>query len=419
MDQEKKVENSRRAGGEPIYKRKGVAFLINRASQSFRNRLFISVLTSKGHSIRLLLREWTEENSGSVTRSSEQNIDVFTVKCKTEKGRPGEFSKLLNEALIRIENDFKKDKQSAVLGTICINHISHLWFFRFYKRKRLKFIYDATEQSLPQWNFKVKLLSDLALSFTSMVELKLLKKIRVDAVTISGSRADELPRFSNICKNSQVLLTLPSMSQSPTAEETAAAEKELKGKTIAAAIGGFSNPASLEQALDVAASVVSCYENVIFLFIGKTYASRDTLKSMISAKDLEGRVFFLNGLPFKKMMAYLENSYVGLALHDTDDIWSEGTADNSMRHYVYMQAGLPIVGPEICEGAEAARKAECCLFVNTTSPVDVSGAVAYLLTHPDEARQRGERGRDAFREKYNWECERQKLVALLDAASVR
>ena len=46
------------------------------------------------------------------------------------------------------------------------------------------------------------------------------------------------------------------------------------------------------------------------------------------------------------------------------------------------------------------------------NPEEIAQAIEYLLDHPDEARQMGENGRKAVQEKYNWENESQKLLAL-------
>jgi len=45
---------------------------------------------------------------------------------------------------------------------------------------------------------------------------------------------------------------------------------------------------------------------------------------------------------------------------------------------------------------------------------EIAQAIEYLITHPEEARKMGENGRRAVEEKYNWEKEAQKLLALYE-----
>jgi len=56
----------------------------------------------------------------------------------------------------------------------------------------------------------------------------------------------------------------------------------------------------------------------------------------------------------------------------------------------------------------------CGLTVNPLDPKEIASAVEYLIEHPEEARKMGENGRKAVLEKYNWENESKKLLALYE-----
>ena len=56
----------------------------------------------------------------------------------------------------------------------------------------------------------------------------------------------------------------------------------------------------------------------------------------------------------------------------------------------------------------------CGITVDPLGPKEIAQAIEYLLTHPEEARQMGENGRRAVEEKYNWEKETEKLLALYE-----
>lgn len=64
------------------------------------------------------------------------------------------------------------------------------------------------------------------------------------------------------------------------------------------------------------------------------------------------------------------------------------------------------------------------MTVDPLNPQEIAEAIEYLITHPKEARGMGENGRRAVQEKYNWESEAKKLLALYeellnDSAMVR
>jgi len=80
--------------------------------------------------------------------------------------------------------------------------------------------------------------------------------------------------------------------------------------------------------------------------------------------------------------------------------------------FEYMAAGLPVVASNFPLWREIVEGNRCGICVDPLNPKEIAGAIEYLITHPEEARQMGENGRRAVEEKYNWEHEREKLLAL-------
>lgn len=76
----------------------------------------------------------------------------------------------------------------------------------------------------------------------------------------------------------------------------------------------------------------------------------------------------------------------------------------------YMAAGLPVVASGFGMMAGIVRATGCGLLVPAADPAAHAEALAHLLNHPDEARERGARGRRAVRERYTWEAEQVKLL---------
>lgn len=387
-------------------RKKNVAYLLNDAAPSFRNRLFMASLKNLGHEPLVIAWSQAEGSGESVRKSERQGLTVYTINTKPGKGAGRAYRKLLKQALSSMEHG---------LETVYLTHISHLRFFAFSGKKKYRLAYDATEAGLPEVKVNFQPLRVLVGNVLELLERRLLKMAGVETVTLSGSRAGSLPLVKKVCANSSVVQTVPALSQCAAENDSMRAREKIGKNRVVAAVGDMSGSREIEYALEVAGNVADAYGDVLFLFFGRTSVDKKSLKRIIEKSNLEGRVHFLGEMPYRKMMSWLENSHVGLALDSGTGAFGT-TGDRSMRMFSYMQAGLPVVGAAYCAGGAVARDAGCGLFVDTSSPVEVAGSVAYLLTHPEKAREHGQRGLKAFRGKYNWDMERKNLISLFGDA---
>ncbi|MFV0253070.1 MAG: glycosyltransferase family 4 protein [Beutenbergiaceae bacterium] len=86
--------------------------------------------------------------------------------------------------------------------------------------------------------------------------------------------------------------------------------------------------------------------------------------------------------------------------------------------FEYLAAGLPIVASDFPHWRDLLNGHECALFVDPQDPEAVAAAIDWLLRNPDTAREMGERGRHAVRERFNWESESKSLLALYQQVSM-
>jgi glycosyltransferase involved in cell wall biosynthesis len=80
--------------------------------------------------------------------------------------------------------------------------------------------------------------------------------------------------------------------------------------------------------------------------------------------------------------------------------------------FEYMAAGLPVIASDFPLWRSIIDGAGCGLLVDPRDPKAIAGAMRWIIDHPDEARAMGERGHRAVVEKYNWEREFPRLLAL-------
>jgi len=80
--------------------------------------------------------------------------------------------------------------------------------------------------------------------------------------------------------------------------------------------------------------------------------------------------------------------------------------------FEYMAAGLPVIASNFPLWRDIIEGNGCGIMVDPKSPEEIAKAVEYLIDNPQEAKVMGENGRKAVEEKYSWNPEGEKLLAL-------
>ena len=80
--------------------------------------------------------------------------------------------------------------------------------------------------------------------------------------------------------------------------------------------------------------------------------------------------------------------------------------------FEYMAAGLPVVASDLPTIRPIVETHRCGLLVDPLDPEDIARALSYLLEHPEEAKEMGDRGYHAVRDHFSWDVEQAKLLNL-------
>lgn len=83
--------------------------------------------------------------------------------------------------------------------------------------------------------------------------------------------------------------------------------------------------------------------------------------------------------------------------------------------FEYMAFGIPVLCADVPNLRRIVEGAGCGICVDPEQDGEAAEAVRYLWENPEDARQMGERGRQAVRAEYNWESEARKLLRLYEA----
>jgi len=130
------------------------------------------------------------------------------------------------------------------------------------------------------------------------------------------------------------------------------------------------------------------------------------LQARISAEGLNG-IRFYGYLPATEGWPLIARCHIGLAILQPVPNYRESYPT---KLFEYMALGLPVITSNFPLYQAIVEKEQCGLCVDPTSPAAVAQAIAWLFDHPAEAQAMGERGRQAVRERYNWQHEQHKLL---------
>ena len=82
--------------------------------------------------------------------------------------------------------------------------------------------------------------------------------------------------------------------------------------------------------------------------------------------------------------------------------------------FEYMSAGIPVIASHFPLWKTIVEGYRCGICCDPKKPAEIAGAIQWIADHPEEARIMGANGRKAVEEKFNWENEGEKLIALYE-----
>ena len=144
------------------------------------------------------------------------------------------------------------------------------------------------------------------------------------------------------------------------------------------------------------------------------------LAGAFRSKDLRSCCRELNGWDKVRELGYLRRAGVKRTLaHAQCGLVLYHPCPNNIHSYPtkffeYMATGLPVIASDFPLWRSIIEGAGCGLLVDPLDPQAIADAMQWVLDHPVQAEAMGRRGREAVEQKYNWECEFEKLKALYE-----
>jgi glycosyltransferase involved in cell wall biosynthesis len=134
------------------------------------------------------------------------------------------------------------------------------------------------------------------------------------------------------------------------------------------------------------------------------------VRQLIADHGLENAVEVVGWVPFDELPRWFAQADVGLVPWQTKERFPPRIIPTKL--FEYMGARLPVVASNRPAIRRFMDGLGCGLLVEPGDSLGFAEAIGHLLTHPVEAREMGERGRQAVEKFYRWKTEGEKLLAL-------
>lgn len=173
--------------------------------------------------------------------------------------------------------------------------------------------------------------------------------------------------------------------------------------------GGISPDRGLSVFLEALLRVREVFPDVVFEVVGDLRGEDEGwVREFVGKHNLKNNFKITGWLPYSEVPERLMEADIGVILFQPVLYNNIVGAPNKL--FEYMAAGLPVVAPDFPEMGRVVREEGCGVLVDPTDPGAVADAVVRLLSHPEEARRMGMRGRRAVEERYCWERMEEKLA---------
>lgn len=131
------------------------------------------------------------------------------------------------------------------------------------------------------------------------------------------------------------------------------------------------------------------------------------IKNRLMKYDSWGKVCELGYINRDKIQKILQKSMVGLVVYLPAGNTVEALPN---KLFEYMEAGLPVIASDFPLWKRIVKENQCGICVNPDKPDEIADAINRIFENPKLAEEMGRNGKNAIREKYNWQTEEKRLL---------
>lgn len=267
------------------------------------------------------------------------------------------------------------------------------------KLKGKKVIYDVHED-LPKQILAKKWIHKYMRHITAFV-IKRIEAVAahfLDAVVIVAD--SQYDRFARYNSNVVEIANYPLMKEI----QCFVSGQNTKGQRNICYVGGITLIRGIQQMVNAVHKVANCK-----LILAGEFESRE-LEEQIKQSEGWVDVEYWGHIDRESIVELLSNAQLGLVLlHPTPNYID---ADRPIKMYEYMAAGIPVLASHFPKISKFIAEIDCGKAVNPLDDSSIAQTIEWFFDNPQEMQRMGMNGRKAVIEKYNWDIEEKKLLAL-------
>jgi glycosyltransferase involved in cell wall biosynthesis len=178
-------------------------------------------------------------------------------------------------------------------------------------------------------------------------------------------------------------------------------------------LGGMARIRGLVEVIEAFALVAKDHPGWELCLVGlcRPASFEQELKDLAARLGVAANVKFVAWVPYEEKERLSAQASMGIITYLP---YPNNTSCLPNKLFDYMLMRLPVVASSFPLYRDVVEAHRCGLTVDPAQPREIARAMAYLIEHPQEARQMGENGRRAVLEQYNWEKESRKLLQIYD-----
>lgn len=172
-------------------------------------------------------------------------------------------------------------------------------------------------------------------------------------------------------------------------------------------IGWISFERAFDTLIDGLAQLKQRYPAFIAHFFGRRTFTGTDLDRLPSFDSIRSNVRFYGYTDQRQAFPYAAHATAGLALLKPVGDYPDSY---TTKLFEYMALGLPVITSDFPLYQDVVERHRCGFCLSPYDSAQLASVMTFLIEHPEEARQMGERGRAAVETDYNWDTEAKKLV---------
>ena len=176
-------------------------------------------------------------------------------------------------------------------------------------------------------------------------------------------------------------------------------------------LGNLDGSRGIDTAIE-AVSILKRIGHVVRLSVIGSGPNLDQFRNLAARLDVTDRVVIHGRLPFSGVQSVFSKANVGLIPHYATEAWNS-TIPNKL--FDYMAMGIPVIVSNAKPTERIVVKEDCGMVFQDRDPQSLAEAIE-ALTEPVIRRQKGDRGRSAVLQQFNWKEDERKLLEAVEAA---